>query len=107
MEEDKKSFSLSYYLDELNKRKMQSVTALSKGAASPNTVLSLSILKCLKEVEGHSISLTALARKTGMKIGPCQDVCEQLMDEKLVSIVPDLETGNDTITLIEKGKGVV
>ncbi|RMD57548.1 MAG: hypothetical protein D6828_03565 [Nitrospirae bacterium] len=90
---EKIHYSLSYYFDELKKRHK------TKGAIGRG----IELLKVLKEAKDHTLPLTALARKTNLKIRHCQELCEELQTEGLIKIEPDYEMGNDRISLTDKG----
>ncbi|MBI4595414.1 MAG: hypothetical protein HY730_03440 [Candidatus Tectomicrobia bacterium] len=76
----------------------------AEGAPAATDILK--VLKALKEALDHALTLTALARKVSLKVGPCQDICQQLSEEGLLEIEPDPETGNDLIKLSAKGMGL-
>lgn len=105
----KKSYSLSYLLDEMIRR--QEVSPGKSGTRSgsgTDQVLSLSaglkIIKALKDADTSQMPLMLLARSTGMKIGPCQEMAERLQAEGLLNIEADDMSGNDMISLTQKGK---
>ncbi len=91
-------FSLSYFLDELNRRDNPSGPSepVQTKSGMPTTA-SISVLKTLMGCQNHTLSLMALAKKANLKIGESQMVAEHLQEEGLVDIEPDMETGNDTV----------
>ena len=96
-----KGFSLSSYFDELNKK--DDTAQRASGRQSLTAVSSIEALKALKGASGRRLPLAALARAVHMKIGPCQDICDQLQGEGLIEIEPDQATGNDLIKITDKG----
>ena len=93
MEPDK-NYSLSYFLNQQTKE------IATTGFSATDM---LAVLKALKSKDKHTAKLTALARAAKLKIAACQQICEVLAQDGLVTIEPDNETGNDTVTLTEKG----
>ncbi len=96
---DQVKFSLSTYFDELKRREQKPHT--------PHTpeilTTTLSLIKALKNADDHTLTLAALARAAGLKIGPCQEITDQLCNEGILDTEPDPETGNDRIKLTQKG----
>ncbi len=91
---DQVKFSLSTYFDELKRREQKPDISFTT---------TLSVLKALKNADNHTLTLTALAKTAGLKIGPCQEITDQLCEEKLLETEHDPETGNDSIRLTQKG----
>ena len=106
---NQQTFSLSYLLDEMIRRQEKQKSQTRGGTSEDTTVTDgLMILKTLKSEGGaKGIPLMLLARKAGLKIGPCQEISEKLEDEGLVDIDEDDATGNDMIRLTEKGKNLL
>ena len=92
--ESNPNYSLSYFLNRQTK-------GIESAGFSATDLLA--VLKALKTKDKYTSRLSALARTAKLKIAACQGICEVLEDEGLVTIEPDNETGNDTITLTEKG----
>ena len=99
------NYSLSYYFDELKKREQaKSQKSMEKGVSKDVSIFKgIKLLKALKEAQNNTMPLTALARKLNLKIGPCQELCDELKAEELIDIDIDYETGNDRISLTDKG----
>lgn len=99
------NYSLSYYFDELKKREQaKSQKSMEKDVSKDVSIFKgIKLLKALKEAQNNTMPLTALARKVNLKIGPCQELCDELKAEELIDIDIDYETGNDRISLTDKG----
>lgn len=108
----KKEFSLSYYFDEIERRGEEKVQIkgerdLPASVTPLPATATLFVLKALMGAEEQALPLTALARRTRLKIGLCQEIVEQIRSEGLVGIKPDDETGNDLVYLTEKGADIL
>jgi len=97
---DEIKFSLSYYFEELQRREQEK--SQPNRSSEPTMTNILSVLKALKNAEGNSLKITALAKYSKLKLGVCQEITEYLENEGLAETEPDSE-GNDVIRLTEKG----
>ena len=103
------NYSLSYYFDELKKREQaKSQKSMEKGVSKDVSIIKgVELLKALKEAQNNTMPLTALSRKVNLKVGPCQELCDELKAEGLIEIETDDETGNDRISLTDKGRALL
>jgi len=96
-------YSLSYYFEFLRQKQIRrGYRKLAEDAYSTTDLVAA--LKVLKDSPQQPMPLTALARATGLRFGPCEELVEHLEDEGLVEVEEDERTGNDLIALTQKGE---
>jgi len=100
---EQRDFSLSYYFEELRQRTYQKGPQKEVSEEKVSFTIRVAVLKTLKGMEEHKLTLMTLARSLNMKIATCQEIVEYLGEEGLVEIETDEETGNDLIKLTQKG----
>jgi hypothetical protein len=97
------SFSLSYYFEELKRREDRACRQPATVPVTPTVADRLVVLKSLKFSPDGDLNILTLARSAGIRIGPCQDIVDQLLNEGLVDVESDPTGGNDRIRLSDQG----
>ena len=98
--------AIPFYFEELKRRQQQESTTKGPSRDLPITN-GIEILRALKEAKDYTLPLITLARKVNIKVGPCQELSDELENEGLITIDRDDEMGNDWITLTEKGLALI